>query len=153
MRPRVIATASPLFSAQSRYGAVTKGFGQFDLAWSTVYPRRRSTGSVSHALQHWLAMRKGLPGRGIWPPVSATSTGMPSALAAGLMIGCSDSGERDPGCRSKPGGSDDLGDVAVGVFADAVEDGGGHPQDRAAEIVRVPINLGVEEVKRCLLRV
>ena len=57
-----------------------------------------------------------------------------------------------PGCRSEPRGSDDLGYVAVGVFTDAVEDGGGHPQDRAAEMVWVPIDLGVEEVQRRLLR-
>src|SRR3954451_4868943 len=47
---------------------------------------------------------------------------------------------------SKPGVEDDLAGVLLGVFAHAIERAGTHPQDHPPEVIRVALDLGVEEV-------
>jgi hypothetical protein len=53
---------------------------------------------------------------------------------------------------SEPRVESDLAHVSGGVPADAVERRGTDPQDRPASMVRVPIELGVEEVDGGVLR-
>src|SRR5690349_21853693 len=53
--------------------------------------------------------------------------------------------------RSEPGGEDDRAEVFAGVLADAVERAGGHPQDQPPQVVRVPLDLGVEVAERVVL--
>src|SRR6476660_2804027 len=50
--------------------------------------------------------------------------------------------------RSQPRREDDPADVLVGVLARAVEDARPDPQDRPPEMVRVALDLRVEEVER-----
>src|SRR5262245_12010273 len=47
---------------------------------------------------------------------------------------------------SEPGGSEDLSDVLSGAFAHAVESRGTGPEHRPRQVVRVPRDLGVEEI-------
>src|SRR4051794_2674415 len=54
---------------------------------------------------------------------------------------------------SQPGRESDTGRILVGVLARAVERAGPHPQDPSPEMVRVPLELGVEEVDGGRLRV
>src|SRR5215510_5915669 len=54
--------------------------------------------------------------------------------------------------RSEPGSSEDLSDVLSGVFAHAVESRSAGPQHGPRQMVWVPLDLGVEEVDRGVLR-
>jgi hypothetical protein len=47
---------------------------------------------------------------------------------------------------SKPAGNKDLGDVLVGVFADAIHRAGAGPQHGPRQVVRVPVDHRIEEL-------
>src|SRR5262245_41297489 len=56
-----------------------------------------------------------------------------------------------PALRLQPGAENDPAEIPVGVLAYLVQRAGADPQDHPSEVVRVPVDQGVEEADGCLL--